>query len=68
MDAAILTKCIAPIGALGSGGTRPAASRDGRAPSWKPPRAWGTVQSVQEDMPPRVTAEPFGKAVDARRE
>eukprot|EP00965_Chrysotila_dentata_P038932 1293888-Pleurochrysis_carterae.AAC.1 len=71
MDAAILTNCIAPIGAAGSSGateSRPDASRDGRAPSWKPPRAWGMVQSVQEDMAPHVTAEPFGKAVDARRE
>eukprot|EP00965_Chrysotila_dentata_P008324 272074-Pleurochrysis_carterae.AAC.1 len=68
MDAAILTKCIAPIGAAGSSGAHPTASRDGCAPSWRPPRAWGTVQSVQEDMAPLVTAEPFGKAVDAHRE
>eukprot|EP00965_Chrysotila_dentata_P108997 3600818-Pleurochrysis_carterae.AAC.1 len=71
MDAAILTKCIAPIGAAGSSGvtdSRPAAPRGVRAPSWQSPSAWGAAQSAQEDMAPRVTAEPFGKAVDARRE
>eukprot|EP00965_Chrysotila_dentata_P022539 746379-Pleurochrysis_carterae.AAC.1 len=40
----------------------------GRASSWQPPRAWGTAQSVQEDMIPRVMAEPLGKVADARRE
>eukprot|EP00965_Chrysotila_dentata_P033832 1126208-Pleurochrysis_carterae.AAC.1 len=71
MDAAILTKCIAPIGAAGSSGVtdpRPAAPRGVRAPSWQSPRAWGVAQSAQEDMDPRGTAEPLGKAVEARRE
>eukprot|EP00965_Chrysotila_dentata_P093198 3078634-Pleurochrysis_carterae.AAC.1 len=71
MDAAILTKCIAPIGAAGSSGatdSRPAAPRSVRAPSWQPSRAWGAAQSAQEDTASRATAEPLGEAVAARRE
>eukprot|EP00965_Chrysotila_dentata_P087198 2878606-Pleurochrysis_carterae.AAC.1 len=71
MDAAILTKCIAPIGAADSSGVTdscPVALRGVRAPSWQSPRAWGEAQRAQEDMTPHVTAEPFGKAVEARRE
>eukprot|EP00965_Chrysotila_dentata_P013787 457193-Pleurochrysis_carterae.AAC.1 len=71
MDAAILTKCIAPLGAAGSSGVtapRPAAPRGVRAPSWQSPHAWGVAQSAQEDMDPHGTAEPLGKAVEARRE
>eukprot|EP00965_Chrysotila_dentata_P163173 5388919-Pleurochrysis_carterae.AAC.1 len=71
MDAAIMTKCIAPIGAAGRIGitaSHPAAPKGVRAPSWQPPRAWGTAQSVLGDMAPRVTAEPSCKVADARRE
>eukprot|EP00965_Chrysotila_dentata_P075694 2500613-Pleurochrysis_carterae.AAC.1 len=71
MDAAILTKCIAPIGAAGSSAVtdpRPAAPGGMRAPSWPAPRAWGAAQSAQQDADPRETAEPLGEAVEARRE
>eukprot|EP00965_Chrysotila_dentata_P112055 3705296-Pleurochrysis_carterae.AAC.1 len=71
MDAAIMTKCIAPIGAAGSSGISVpyhAAPRDLRATACQPPRAWGTAQSVLEDMAPRMTSEASGKVADARRE
>eukprot|EP00965_Chrysotila_dentata_P101619 3355115-Pleurochrysis_carterae.AAC.1 len=71
MDAAILTKCIAPIGAAGSSGatdSRPAAPRSVRAPAWQPSRAWGTVQSAQEGTASRVAAEPLGEAATIHRE